>query len=68
MRKTPKTLDGLPFRALLEVMPDVQAWMKDRESRYVWVNRAFLMNYGLVRIGQVVGKTDRELSPAHLAA
>jgi len=68
MRKTPKTLDGLPFQELLEVMPDVQAWMKDREGRYLWVNRAFLMNYGLTRLGQVVGKTDRDLSPAHLAA
>jgi hypothetical protein len=42
--------------------------MKDREGRYLWVNRAFLMNYGLTRLGQVVGKTDRDLSPAHLAA
>ena len=68
MSKPPKTLDGLPFRELLEVMPDVQAWMKDREGRYLWVNRAFLMNYGLTRLGQVLGKTDRDLSPAHLAA
>jgi len=68
MSKPPKTLDGLPFRELLEVMPDVQAWMKDREGSYLWVNRAFLMNYGLTRLGQVVGKTDRDLSPAHLAA
>jgi len=49
-------------------MPDVQAWMKDRDGRYLWVNKAFLMNYGLARIGQVVGKTDRDLSSAHLAA
>lgn len=41
--------------------------MKDREGRYVWVNTAFLMNYGLTRLSQVVGKADRDLSPAHLA-
>lgn len=68
MRKPLKSLDGLPFRELLEVMPDVQSWMKDRVGRYLWVNRAFLMNYGLTRLGQVVGKTDRDLSPVHLAA
>ncbi len=68
MPKPPKQNAPLAFRELLEVMPDVQAWMKDRESRYVWVNRAFLMNYGLVRMGQVVGKTDHDLSPSHLAA
>ena len=58
----------LAFRELLEVMPDVQAWMKDREGKYVLVNKAFLMNDGLTRLSQVVGKTDRDLSPAHLAA
>ena len=42
--------------------------MKDREGRYLWVNTAFLMNYGLTRLSQVVGKADRDLSPAHLAA
>ena len=68
MPKPPKQNAPLAFQELLEVMPDLQAWMKDRNGRYLWVNRAFLMNYGLTRIGQVVGKTDRDLSPAHLAA
>ena len=68
MPKTPKQNAPQAFRELLEVMPDVQAWMKDREGRYLWVNRAFLMNYGLARLGQVVGKTDGDLSPTHLAA
>ena len=49
-------------------MPDVQAWMKGRDGSYLWVNKAFLMNYGLTRLSQVVGKADRDLSPAHLAA
>ena len=42
--------------------------MKARDGSYLWVNKAFLMNYGLTRLGQVVGKTDRNFSPAHLAA
>lgn len=68
MPKPPKQNAPQAFRELLEVMPDVQAWMKDREGRYLWVNTAFLMNYGLTRLSQVVGKADRDLSPAHLAA
>lgn len=44
------------------------AWLKDREGRYLWVNAAFLMNYGLTQLSQVVGMADRDLSPAHLAA
>ena len=67
MPKPPQQNAPQAFRELLEVMPDVQAWMKDREGRYVWVNTAFLMNYGLTRLSQVVGKADRDLSPAHLA-
>jgi len=68
MPKPPKQNTPLAFRELLEVMPDVQAWMKDREGSYLWVNTAFLMNYGLTRLSQVVGKADRDLSPAHIAA
>jgi len=68
MPKPPKQTTPLAFRELLEVMPDVQAWMKDREGSYLWVNTAFLMNYGLTRLSQVVGKADRDLSPAHIAA
>ena len=68
MLKSPKQKAPQAFQELLEVMPDVQAWMKDREGRYLWVNTAFLMNYGLTRLSQVVGKADRDLSPAHLAA
>jgi AraC-like DNA-binding protein len=68
MPKPPKQNTPLAFRELLEVMPDVQAWMKDRAGRYLWVNTSFLMNYGLTRLSQVVGKADRDLSPGHLAA
>jgi len=58
MPKPPKQNTPLAFRELLEVMPDVQAWMKDREGSYLWVNTAFLMNYGLTRLSQVVGQAD----------
>ncbi|MFY8222230.1 MAG: helix-turn-helix domain-containing protein [Pirellulales bacterium] len=52
---------------LLDQIEGVQCWIKDREGRYRWVNRGFLMNYALERIEQVVGRTDHDLSPAHLA-
>ncbi len=68
MLKTPKQKATQPFRELLEVMPDVMAWLKDRDGRYAWVNAAFLMNYGLSKLSQVIGKADRDLSPDHLAA
>ena len=35
---------------LLDEIEGVQCWIKDREGRYCWVNRGFLLNYALERI------------------
>lgn len=53
---------------LLDALPEVQAWVKDARRRYLWVNRAFLRNYGLNDPAEVLGRTDEDLSPPHLAA
>jgi hypothetical protein len=53
----------------------VLAWVKDRQGRYLWVNRAFLIKYaldhpgadGLVSAETILGKTDYDLSPAFIA-
>ena len=63
------------FAELLDVLPDVLAWVKDRQGRYLWVNRAFLVQYALdhpgendfVTVESIRGKTDYNLSPAFLA-
>jgi AraC-like DNA-binding protein len=63
------------FAALLDFLPDVRAWVKDRQGRYLWVNRAFLVQYSLDRpdgmafaaVEDIQGKTDYDLSPAFLA-
>src|SRR5258706_10539514 len=60
---------------LFDFLDDVLAWVKDRNGRYLWVNRAFLINYSLEQPNfdgevcehQVLGKTDYDLSPAFLA-
>jgi AraC-like DNA-binding protein len=65
----------LQFAALFDCVDDVLAWIKDREGRYGWVNRAFLINYALERgpaamrehPDDIVGKTDYDFSPAFLA-
>ena len=59
--------DAAGLAALLDDFAGVQCWIKDREGRYRWVNRSFLLNYALERVDDVVGRTDYELSPAHLA-
>ena len=68
-------LDAAHWRELFDQLDDVLAWMKDHKGKYVWVNRAFLLNYILEHPGtdeatagnQILGKTDYELSPAFLA-
>jgi len=63
------------FAELLDFLPDVLAWVKDRQGRYLWVNRAFLVQYSLDHQSEdaegaaasVIGKTDYDLSPAFLA-
>ena len=63
------------FAELLDCLPDVLAWVKDRQGRYLWVNRAFLVQYSVDHAGgneeaavdSILGKTDYDLSPAFLA-
>ena len=52
---------------LFEYLDDVQYWIKDLNGRYCWVNRGFLLNYALEHAHQVIGKSDYDLSPLHLA-
>ena len=52
---------------LFDHVPGLQFWVKDRDGYYRWVNRGLLLNYALEQPEQVLGKTDYDLSPRHLA-
>jgi AraC-like DNA-binding protein len=43
-------------------------WIKDRSGRYQWVNVANFLALGLSRREDVLGRTDFELLPSHVAA
>ena len=61
----------LPSQAVCELfdfLEDVVFWIKDRAGRYQWVNVTNFLNLGLGRREDVLGKTDFDLLPAHLAA
>jgi AraC-like DNA-binding protein len=63
--------DGWQCEALLglfEHLPGVQFWVKDREGRYLMMNRACLQDYGFTELAEARGRTDGELSPGHIAA
>jgi AraC-like DNA-binding protein len=53
--------------ALFDYVEDAPVWMKDAESRYTWVNLPFLLNYGLEHPGEVLERTDFDLSSLALA-
>jgi AraC-like DNA-binding protein len=65
----------LQLATLFDCVEDVLVWVKDRDGRYFWVNRAFLINYAMDRPRSescagsegVLGKTDYDLSPTFLA-
>jgi AraC-like DNA-binding protein len=65
----------LQFATLFDCVKDALVWVKDREGRYCWVNRAFRINYAMDRprrepgaaSDDVLGKTDYDLSPTFLA-
>lgn len=66
----------IPLAELFDCMADVLAWVKDRDGHYRWVNRAFLLNFAMearaepgvaASPGDVIGKTDYDLSPTFLA-
>jgi AraC-like DNA-binding protein len=61
---------GFPQRSLLglfEALEDVQFWIKDTAHKYVFANRALLLNYALQDMSEIVGKTDYDFSPAFCA-
>jgi len=65
----------LQLAELFNCLEDVVVWVKDRDGRYSWVNRAFWMNFAMEEPQRkasdsstcIIGKTDYELSPAFLA-
>ena len=69
------TTDSFHLAELFDFVEGVLAWVKDRQGRYLWVNRAFLIKYaldhpgvdGLVSAEKILGKTDYDLSPAFMA-
>jgi PAS domain S-box-containing protein len=52
--------------AIIENQPGL-VWLKDTESRFLAVNRAFVASSGREDAEEVVGKTDFEIWPAELA-
>jgi AraC-like DNA-binding protein len=69
----PEQESFLALAELFDALEDAVAWVKDRDGRYCWVNRAFVINFEIDgRVSgngaeQILGKTDFDFSPPFLA-
>jgi len=52
-------------RAILDSIPDI-AWLKDKDSRYIAANEALCKAFG-IKLEDIIGKTDFDISPKDLA-
>ncbi len=52
---------------LCDALEDAPLWIKDVKGRYQWVNRSFLLNFGVEDRDAVLGKTDYDLCGLQLA-
>ena len=54
--------DLRPFQVLADNIPD-HVYFKDRDSRFLWVNRNLLKVRGFKERGELIGKTDFDIHP-----
>src|SRR5688500_3815369 len=55
-----------PFIALADNIPD-NVWFKDREGRFLWVNRNMYRNRGLASREDLIGKTSLDIHASERA-
>jgi len=53
--------------SMFDLLPDIIFWIKDKEHRFIYANQSFILNAGLKNLEQMVGKTDYDISPVHIA-
>ncbi|KGJ96289.1 PAS fold-4 domain protein [Colwellia psychrerythraea] len=52
---------------MFDLLPDIIFWIKDTLSRVVYANQMFVEHLGYSNLEQVLGKSDSDLSPNHIA-
>ncbi len=53
--------------AMFDVLPDILFWVKDINCRFIHTNAIFREHKGAKSNEQIIGKTDSDFSPPHLA-
>lgn len=66
-RRFLEQLEGQPFRELFEHLPGVYFFAKDAQSRMICASRAILERFGLSQESEIIGTTDYDYFPEHIA-
>jgi len=53
--------------SMLELLPDVIFWIKDQHSKIIHANQLFVEHLGFKTAEQIIGKSDLDFSPPHMA-
>lgn len=52
---------------MFDLLPDVLFWIKDSSHNFIHANQAFIEHKGVKGIEKIIGKTDYDFSPTHIA-
>jgi len=64
---TERLVPGQIATALFQALPDVIFWMKDKDGRFVYVNKAFCHDVAVMKASKMVGLKDVDIFPPELA-
>ena len=53
---------------MLEILPDIIFWIKDRDCKFIYANHLFIEHLGCRTLEQVIGKSDVDFTPTHIAS
>lgn len=52
---------------MFDLFPEALVWVKDNQYRFVYANQNFITHTGLKSLAEIIGKTDHDFSPVHIA-
>ena len=52
---------------MFDLMPDILFWIKDKQGHFIYANAYFLAHVGVSNVNQIIGLSDFDFSPAHIA-
>jgi AraC-like DNA-binding protein len=53
--------------SMFDLLPGVLFWVKDESHKFIHANQAFIAHQEVKGIAQIIGKSDFDFAPAHLA-